>query len=62
MTDSVLDVRRDGKVVLLTLTREDRRNALNTELCRALHEASLAAVAEGARVIVVTGRGSAFCS
>jgi len=62
VTDSVLDVRRDGKVVLLTLTREDRRNALNTELCRAIHEAALAAVAEGARVIVVTGRGSAFCS
>lgn len=62
MTDSVLDVRRDGNVVLLTLTREDRRNALNTELCRAIHEAAAAAVAEGARVIVVTGRGSAFCS
>jgi enoyl-CoA hydratase len=62
VADSVLDVSRDGKVVLLTLTREDRRNALNTELCRTIHEAAMAAVADGARVIVVTGRGSAFCS
>ena len=62
MSDSVLDVSRDGKVALLTLTREDRRNALNTELCRAIHDAARAAVADGARVIVVTGRGSAFCS
>lgn len=62
MPDSVLDVSRDGSVALLTLTREDRRNALNTELCRAIHEAAQAAVGEGARVIVVTGRGSAFCS
>lgn len=61
-TDSVLDVHRDGDVVLLTLTREERRNALNTELCRAIHEAAQAAVDEGARVVVITGRGSAFCS
>lgn len=60
--DSVLDTRRDGNVTLLTLTREDRRNALNAELCRAIHEAALAAVVDGSRVIVVTGRGSAFCS
>ena len=60
--DSVLAVRRDGNVALLTLTREDRRNALNLELCRAIHQAAQAAVDEGARVIVITGRGSAFCS
>ena len=62
MSQSVLDVRRDGDVALLTLTREDRRNALNLDLCRAIREAAEGAVAEGARVIVVTGRGSAFCS
>jgi len=61
-SDSVLDVRRDGNVVLLTLTRQDRRNALNIELCRAIHQAAQAAVDERARVIVITGRGSAFCS
>lgn len=62
MSDSVLDISRDGNVVLLTLTREDRRNALNIDLCRALREAADEAVANGARVVVVTGRGSAFCS
>ncbi|MDQ2637963.1 MAG: enoyl-CoA hydratase [Actinomycetota bacterium] len=60
--DSVLDVRRDGDVTLLTLTREDRRNALNVDLCRAIHDAATQAVNGGARVLVVTGRGSAFCS
>jgi enoyl-CoA hydratase len=62
VSDSVLDVSRDGNVVLLTLTREDRRNALNQELCQAIHEEARAAVDAGARVIVVTGRGSVFCS
>ena len=62
MSDSVLDVSRDGSVALLTLTREDRRNALNLDLCRAIREAAEGAVADGVRVIVVTGRGSAFCS
>ena len=62
VTASVLDNRRDGNVAVLTLTREDRRNALNLELCRAIHDAAQTAVEEGARVIVITGRGSAFCS
>lgn len=62
MTESVLDVSSDGDVVVLTLTREERRNALNLDLCRAIHRATLDAVEQGARVIVVTGRGSAFCS
>ena len=59
---SVLDFERDGNVTLLTLSRDDRRNALNLELCNAVREAAEAAVADGTRVIVVTGRGSAFCS
>jgi enoyl-CoA hydratase len=56
----VLDVSRDGNVTLLTLARDERRNALNLVLCRAIHEAAGAAVAEGARVVVITGHGSAF--
>ncbi|MFT4188192.1 MAG: enoyl-CoA hydratase [Aeromicrobium sp.] len=59
---SVLATRRDGDVALLTLTRPDRRNALNTELCRAVHAAVDEAVDSGARVIAVTGEGTAFCS
>lgn len=53
---------RDADVVIIELQREERRNALNLELCTAIHEAADAAVADGARVIVVTGQGSAFCS
>jgi enoyl-CoA hydratase len=62
VTASVVDVRRDGNVAVLTLTREDRRNALNLELCQAIRDAAQSVVDDGARVIVVTGRGSAFCS
>ena len=53
---------RDGHVAVVELQREDRRNALDLALCTAVHEAADAAVAEGARVIVVTGKGTAFCS
>lgn len=60
MSESVLDVSRDGAVALLTLTRDERRNALNLDLCRAIHAAAQGAVHEGARVIVITGHGSAF--
>ncbi|KAA1376530.1 enoyl-CoA hydratase [Aeromicrobium fastidiosum] len=53
---------RDGHVAVVELQREDRRNALDLALCTAVHEAADTAVADGARVIVVTGKGSAFCS
>jgi enoyl-CoA hydratase len=59
---SLLGSRRDGDVAVLTLTRPDRRNALNTDLCRAIHVAVDEAVSTGARSIVVTGEGTAFCA
>jgi enoyl-CoA hydratase len=58
----MLGVTTDGPVTILELQREDRRNALNLELCRAIHAAVDEAVDGGARVIVITGRGTAFCS
>ncbi|MGA8987653.1 enoyl-CoA hydratase [Aeromicrobium sp.] len=58
----MLGVTMDGPVAVLELQREDRRNALNLELCQAIHGAVDDAVAGGARAIVITGRGSAFCS
>lgn len=51
--------RRDA-VLLLTIDRVERRNALNGELCEALG-AELAAGAD-ARAVVITGAGSAFCA
>ncbi|WP_280241750.1 enoyl-CoA hydratase [Nocardia abscessus] len=56
----MLGVSRDGDVVTIELRREERRNALNYELVTLLREAVLAAVADEARVLVVTGRGPVF--
>jgi len=47
---------------VLELQREERRNALNLELCQAIHAAVDDAIEDGARAIVVTGQGSVFCS
>jgi enoyl-CoA hydratase len=58
----VLGVRSDHDVVVLELQREERRNALNLELCQEIHAAVDAAMEDGTRSIVVTGQGSVFCS
>jgi enoyl-CoA hydratase len=62
----VLGVTREDAVVVLELQREERRNALNVELCRAIHAAVDDAIGGaddgGARAIVITGQGSVFCS
>jgi enoyl-CoA hydratase len=52
----------EADVVVIELQRPERRNALDLELCRAIRAAADTAVADGARVVVVTGQGSAFCS
>jgi len=57
-----LGVDRDGPVSVLTLRREERRNALDLGLCRSLQHAAEQEVAAGARVLVVTGAGTSFCS
>ncbi len=55
--------RRDGSdVVVLELRREERRNALNMVMVEGIHRAAEQAVADGARVIVITGQGSTFCA
>jgi enoyl-CoA hydratase len=56
----VLDVERRGHVALATIDRQERRNALNGELCDALRDA-LARHAD-VRAFVITGAGSAFCA
>ncbi len=65
MTDAptpVLTLDHDGDVATLVLRRPDRRNALNVDLCRAIHAGVDDAVAAGARAIVITGEGTAFCA
>ncbi|MEO6605087.1 MAG: enoyl-CoA hydratase [Aeromicrobium sp.] len=58
----MLGVTQDGDVVVIELQRDERRNALNLELCREIQAAVDEAVEAGARAIVITGQGTAFCA
>jgi enoyl-CoA hydratase len=49
-------------VGLITLDRPERRNALDVEHWRSLSRAVETAARHGARAIVLTGAGSAFCA
>ena len=56
---AVISRHRDGDVAVIEIDRHERRNALDAAHCHALRDA---VQAEGARVIVITGAGSSFCS
>ena len=58
----MIDVSDTGPVARLRLDRPEKRNALDVELCRALTEAMRAAAHREARVVVITGSGTSFCS
>ncbi|GAC1530655.1 MAG: enoyl-CoA hydratase [Acidimicrobiales bacterium] len=53
---------RRGDVVLLTLDRPERRNALDLSHCHQLAELVRASVAAGARALVLAGSGPHFCA
>ena len=53
---------RHDRVALVTIDRSERRNALDTEHCRLLHEAVHGVAGDGARVVVIIGAGRAFCA
>jgi len=57
----LLSALQDG-VLTLTLNRTERLNALSTGLLTACTEALDAGVAGGARAVLLTGAGRAFCS
>jgi 2-(1,2-epoxy-1,2-dihydrophenyl)acetyl-CoA isomerase len=61
--DAPLTIERDGRVLILTLNRPDRLNALTPELHQLLH-AAVANAAQDADIgaVVLTGAGRAFCS
>lgn len=58
----LLSIERRGDVVLLTLQRPAKRNALSIELREQLAEAFGVISDDGVGCVVLTGAGSAFCS
>jgi len=52
----------DGPVRTLTLTRGDKRNALNLAMLDEMHEALAEAPAPDERVLVIRAEGPSFCS
>jgi enoyl-CoA hydratase len=54
--------RAGGRVGLLTIDRQDRRNAVDTESCAALEAGLRSLVDDGARAVVLTGAGGHFCA
>lgn len=50
------------RVTIIRIDRQEQRNALDTVHCEELRTAINTAVAGGARCLVLTGAGSAFCS
>lgn len=59
----VLRIERNGALLRLTMTRSDKRNALNSELVEALDTALAEANADDAvRVIMLAAKGSVFCA
>jgi 2-(1,2-epoxy-1,2-dihydrophenyl)acetyl-CoA isomerase len=61
--DAPLAIERDGRVLILTLNRPDKLNALTPELHRLLHAAVIEAAHDSnVGAVVLTGAGRAFCS
>jgi enoyl-CoA hydratase/carnithine racemase len=60
MTIPELELVRDGDVVLLTLRREARRNALHGPLWTAIGEAARALAEAPPRVVILSGAGGHF--
>lgn len=58
-TDPIV-VTSEGDIAYVTISRPERANALDTDTARAIADAISAVEAE--RVVVVTGKGKAFCA
>jgi enoyl-CoA hydratase/carnithine racemase len=59
---ALVELSAEEQVAYLTLNRPELRNALSAELCNEILEALLKINVEVARVLVVRGKGSVFCS
>ncbi|MDQ3645516.1 MAG: enoyl-CoA hydratase/isomerase family protein [Actinomycetota bacterium] len=61
MSGLPVSIERDGEVATVTIDRAERRNALDSTSARAV-AAAIEDASQGARVIILTGRGKAFCA
>ena len=62
MAYETIQLEMRGSICLLTLNRPDRLNALTVQVAREFNAAVSEARERGARVIVLTGSGRAFCA
>lgn len=60
MSDVLFEM--DGQVAVLRLNRPERLNAITPDMLDLLRETLNRAVAEGARAVLLTGEGRAFCA
>lgn len=58
----MIEIEKQSSVSLIAIDREERRNALDIEHCQMIDRAVQEAVLDGARVILITGKGSSFCA
>ncbi|HVE93922.1 MAG TPA: enoyl-CoA hydratase [Acidimicrobiales bacterium] len=58
----MIAAQRDGDVVVITLDRPERRNAVDADACEAIRTQVEVALAELARVVVLTGAHGHFCA
>ena len=62
MSYETIQLEMRGAVCVLTLNRPDRLNALNVQVAKDFKPAIAEALERGARAIVLTGAGRAFCA
>jgi 2-(1,2-epoxy-1,2-dihydrophenyl)acetyl-CoA isomerase len=62
MAYETIQLEMRGSICLLTLNRPDRLNALTVQVAKEFNAAVSEALESGARVIVITGSGRAFCA
>lgn len=62
MSYETIQLEMHGAVAVLTLNRPDRLNALNVQVAHDFKAALAEALERGARAIVLTGAGRAFCA
>ncbi len=62
MTDQKLIVDFENGINRITINRPERRNAVDTETIKLLHDAIRESEANEVKVVVLTGSGEAFCA